>query len=187
MSKRIRLNAETILRILILVSGLSTLLFLIPGPDQLISNLNQATGDAVSHANLERAIRTTWLSNLILAIFGVAVAVLVWKRTKHWEKFALLAAFIYLCLEAINILFGGASAVRSLLYFQTQSDFFNAIQMRLKDVELAIAGQMSLLDILKVFTREVLMPLFQFVIFVWLLIRLVTSSPGSPGEPQNRS
>ena len=181
MSKLIRLNAETILRILILVSGLSTLLFLIPGPDQLISILNQATGDTVSHANLESAIRTTWLSNLILAIVGVAVAVLAWKRTKHWEKFALLAAFIYLCLEAINFLFGGTSVVRSLLYFQTQSDFLNAIQMKVKHMELAVASQMSLLEILKVFAREVLMPLLQFVIFVWLLIRLATNRWGSPG------
>ncbi|HEX4986921.1 MAG TPA: hypothetical protein VFV71_12735 [Burkholderiales bacterium] len=187
MSKLIRLNAETILRILILASGLSTLLFLVPGPDQLILNLNQATGDTMSHANLDSAIKTAWLSNLVLAIVGVAVAMLAWRRTKHWEKFALLAAFIYLCLEAINILFSGTSVVRSLLYFQTRSDFLNAIQMRFKDVELAIVGQMSLLDVLKVFAREVLMPLLQFAIFVWLLIRLVTRSRGNSWQSTNRS
>ena len=175
MSNLIRLNAETILRILIVVSGLCTLLFLVPGPDQLISNLSHNTGDVVSHANLESAIRATWLSNLVLAIVGVVVAVLAWRRTKHWEKFALLAAFLYLCLEAINVLFGGTGVVGSLLYFQTQSDFLNAIQMRFKDVELAISSNMSLLDILKVFAREALLPLLEIVIFIWLLIRLLTS------------
>jgi hypothetical protein len=170
-----RPDLETMVRLSVLLGAILLILFLFPLPGQTVPSLNAPdTVAAQPRGNYASALKNVWVSNLALAIIGVVTAGLTWKRMRYWEIVALVFAAVYLFLELINYVVGGNSAVSSLLYFQSNIDVLNAIQMKVRHSEMALRNEMSILDSLKILSRELLLPILELEIFMLLVFRAVT-------------
>jgi hypothetical protein len=125
-------------------------------------------GSQAELAMFTSALWDRWMQNLGLLVIGLLVGVMAWRRYRHWEWLALGMSIFYLTLVVLRYVLMERPVPNSALFFETSNHFLRVIQVNLKLVEVGISNG-SVMRPAWVVYREVVMPIFQLAVLVWLL------------------
>jgi hypothetical protein len=114
---------------------------------------------------------TIWFQNLGMLALGLFVGVMAWRGRRHWQLFALGMSIFYLTLVVYAYLRMERPVPESWLFFGTENHFLRIMQANLRLIEVGISKG-SLVRPARVIYIDILMPIFQLVVLVWMLCLL---------------
>jgi len=117
-----------------------------------------------------------WMQDLGLLAVGLFVGVMAWREYRHWQWFALGMSIAYLSLVVLRYVLMERPVPDSALFFETSNHFLRVMQANLRLVEVGISNG-SLMRPAWVIYREIVMPIFQVAVLVWLLWLYQRSKP----------
>jgi hypothetical protein len=122
---------------------------------------------------------TIWFQNLGMLALGLFVGVMAWRGGRHWQLFALGMSIFYLALVVYAYLRIERPVPESWLFFGTENHFLRIMQANLRLIEVGISNG-SLVRPARVIYIDILMPIFQVVVLVWMLCLLaLRREPGT--------
>jgi len=124
-----------------------------------------------SEADLDSVVAALWIKwfqNLGLLMLGLLVGVMAWRARRHWQLFPLGMSIFYLTLVISGYLRVEGTVPDGLLFFGTESNFIKIFQLNLRLVEVGISNG-SLIRPAWIVYNEILMPIFQIAVLVWIL------------------